>query len=188
MYPFRQQRQVENLECKYGRKTGVNNDEIQEIFREDSICEKALNILSETLALGRACGINVLWGSQSVPSVSGIDNKLMQNIATRICLKVENTDYAMRLFSDGISLKPVIDIKNKSEKGYGVISDSTTGSTLKEFRVAYSEDRDNREKYYREIIKKWASLNAKDDLYVIGDNNNLDNKKYDYTYVDFHHK
>ena len=167
---------ADNIESYYKKRNKgkiarlfVIIDEIQEIFREDSICEKALNILSEILALGRACGINVLWGSQSVPSVSGIDNKLMQNIATRICLKVENTDYAMRLFSDGISLKPVIDIKNKPEKGYGVISDSTTGSTLKEFRVAYSEDRDNREKYYQEIIKKWSSLNAKDDLYVIGD-------------------
>lgn len=144
-------------------------DEIQEIFRDDGISEKALNLLSEILALGRACGINVLWGSQNVPSVSGIDNKLMQNIANRICLKVENTDYAMRLFSDGINLKPVIDIKNRPEKGYGVISDSRTGNAIKEFRVAYSEDRDNREKYYSVVKEKWSHVKVADDLYVLGD-------------------
>ena len=152
-------------------------DEIQEIFRDDNISEKALSLLSEILALGRACGINVLWGSQSVPSVSGIDNRLMQNIANRICLKVENTDYALRLFSDGINLKPVIDIKNRPEKGYGVISDSRTGNSIKEFRVAYSEDRDNREKYYEIVKERWSQLRCTDDLYVIGDDLVPDVKK-----------
>lgn len=152
-------------------------DEIQEIFREETIGEKALNILSEILALGRACGINVLLGLHTVSSISGIDNKLMQNIANRICLKVESTDYAMRLFSDGVSLKPVIDIKNKPEKGYGVISDSSTGGALKEFRVAYSEDPDNRQKYCSDIIEKWSYLNCENDLYVVGDDMSPNAKK-----------
>lgn len=174
---------AENLETYYkkGNKQKISRlfviiDEIQEIFRDSTIGEKALDILSQILAQGRAFGINVLWGSQGVPSIPGIDNKLMQNIKNRISLNVESTDYALRLFGDGINLRPLIDIKNRPEKGYGVISDARTGNSIQEFRVAYSEDAENRIKYYNSVRQKWASYST-DDLYVIGDDMVPDFKK-----------
>lgn len=174
---------AENLETYYkkGNKQKIARlfviiDEIQEIFSDSTVGEKALDILSQILAQGRAFGINVLWGSQGVPSIPSIDNKLMQNIKNRISLSVESTDYALRLFGDGINLRPLIDIKNRPEKGYGVISDARTGNSIQEFRVAYSENAENRSGYYTLVKQKWTAF-ITDDLYVIGDEMIPDFKK-----------
>lgn len=167
--------------CKKGNKKKLARlfviiDEIQVILQDRAVGDKALDVLSEILAQGRAFGINVLWGSQGVPSVPGIDNKLMQNIKNRISLSVGSTDYATRLFGDGINLRPLIDIKNRPERGYGVISDARTGNSIQEFRVAYSKDAENHIKYYNSVRQKWAVYNT-DDLYVIGDDMVPDFKK-----------
>ena len=174
---------VSNIESYYsaGKKIPrlfIIIDEIQEILvRDDKVGEKALNILSEILAIGRSFGINVLWGSQSVPFVSGIDNKIMNNITNRICLKVANADYAMRLFDNPASLRAVENLNRPGIIGLGVIKDERTGSSVKEFRVAYSEKGEKRDKYVEMIKQKWSNVVTKDDLFVIGDDMIPDEKE-----------
>lgn len=165
---------VSNIESYYkaGKKIPrlfVIIDEIQEILvRDEKIGEKALDILSEILAIGRSFGINILWGSQSVPHVSGIQPKLMQNITNRICLKVANSDYAMNMFGDSQALRAVENLNRPGIIGLGIIKDERTGASVKEFRVAYSEEGEKRTKYLERILSKWADVKCDDNLYVIG--------------------
>ena len=174
---------VSNIESYYkeGKKIPrlfVIIDEIQEILvRDEKIGEKALNILSEILAIGRSFGINVLWGSQSVPHISGIQPKIMQNITNRICLKVANSDYAMTLFGNPQVLRAVENLNRPGIKGLGVIKDERTGSGVKEFRVAYSEEGVNRTAYVDKILDKWKDVRNVADLYVVGNDLVPDEKK-----------
>ena len=174
---------VSNIESYYkeGKKIPrlfVIIDEIQEILiRDEKIGEKALNILSEILAIGRSFGVNVLWGSQSVPHISGIQPKIMQNITNRICLKVANSDYAMTLFGDSQALRAVDNLNRPGIKGLGVIKDERTGSGVREFRVAYSEEGVNRTAYVDKILEKWKDVRNGADLYVIGNDLVPDEKK-----------
>lgn len=164
---------VSNIESYY--KTGkkiprlfVIIDEIQEVLiRDEKVGEKALNVLSKILAVGRSFGINVLWGSQSVPHVSGIQ-KLMQNITNKICLKVANSDEAMNFFDDSQSIRAVEKLNKPGIKGLGVIKDERTGNSVKEFRVAYSGEIEERTIYVERILAKWSSVKCDDDLYVVG--------------------
>ena len=167
---------VSNIEAYYeqGRKIPrlfIIIDEIQEILvRDERIGDKALNILSEILAIGRSFGINILWGSQSVPNIPGVQQKMMNNITNRICLKVANSDYAMNFFGDSKSLRAVDNLNRPGITGLGVIKDERTGLSVQEFRVAYSEDGEKRKKYISQILSKWADYEFKDDLFVLNDN------------------
>ena len=166
---------VSNIESYYsaGKKIPrlfIIIDEIQEILvRDDRVGEIALDILSEILAIGRSFGINVLWASQSVPFISGFDNKIMTNVTNRICLKVANADYAMKLFDNTTALKAVEDLNRPGIIGLGVIKDDRTGLSVKEFRVAYSEKGDKRNKYIEAINRKWSNFSTEDTLFVLGD-------------------
>ncbi len=145
-------------------------DEIQEILvRNEKIGEKALNVLSEILAIGRSFGINVLWGSQSVPNISGIQQKLMQNITNRICLKVANSDYATNFLGNSKSLQSIENLNRPGIMGLGVIKDERTGSAVQEFRVAYSENGEKRKEYVKKIVTKWSDYKVKDNLFVLND-------------------
>lgn len=174
---------VSNIESYYkeGKKIPrlfVVIDEIQEILvRDGKIGEKALDILSEILAIGRSFGVNVLWGSQSVPHISGIQPKVMQNITNRICLKVANSDYAMNLFGDSQALRAVENLNRPGIIGLGVIKDERTGGSVKEFRVAYSEEGEKRSSYINRILAKWEKINTDNELYIIGNDLVPDEKK-----------
>lgn len=148
-------------------------DEIQELFEYDErLGEKAVNILRELFKKGRAFGINILWASQNVPSVSGLKHKILSQIGNRISLRLNDPEDAEQI---NISSKVVKNL-NRPEKGLGVINDIRYGNDSIEFRVAYAETSENRTAYTKQIIDKWSSqvdLSKQEPLYIVGDDNIL---------------
>ena len=148
-------------------------DEIQELFEYDErLGEKAVNILRELFKKGRAFGINILWASQNVPSVSGLKHKILSQIGNRISLRLNDPEDAEQI---NISSKVVKNL-NRPEKGLGVINDIRYGNDSVEFRVAYAETSENRTMYTKQIIDKWCSqvdLSTQEPLYIVGDDNIL---------------
>lgn len=155
--------------CRAGNKLPrlfVLIDEIQELFgRDDKITQKALSILGDLFSQGRSFGINLLWASQSVPVVPGLENNVLNHIGNKISLQLNNPDNATKL---GIDAKAVSAL-NRPEKGLGVIVDKRTGSGYAEFRVAYSEKGEKRQVFVQQILDKWQAIEADHEaMFVFG--------------------
>lgn len=146
-------------------------DEVQELFADQGLAENAMDALSRILRLGRAFGINIIWGSQGVPMAVGFRSQALAHIATRICLRVESRDDASNFFSSDVNLKRIDTLKGKG-RGYGLLA--VNQKPLEEFRTAYWEDGEVREGYIRRIIEKWPSDSAP--AYVIGEEKKANQK------------
>ncbi len=146
-------------------------DEIQELFeRNEKLSKKAIDLLSELFKKGRAFGINILWASQNIPSVSGLKDKVLSQIGNHISLKLNNPDDAMAI---NISPKAVKAL-NRPEKGLGLINDMIHGNDSIEFRIAYAQDTNYRPEYTSMISKKWKNVKgiyASKPLFIVGDDN-----------------
>ncbi len=143
-------------------------DEIQELFeRDETLGQKAINILSELVKKGRAFGINILWASQNVPRVPGLKNKVLSQIGNKISLRLNNPEDALDLDLDLNAVKGL----NRPEKGLGVINDERYGNESREFRVAYAENSETRKEFVADIISKWKPVTEKikqEPLIVVG--------------------
>lgn len=146
-------------------------DEIQELFeRNEKLSKKAIDLLSELFKKGRAFGINILWASQNIPSVSGLKDKVLSQIGNHISLKLNNPDDAMSI---NISPKAVKAL-NRPEKGLGLINDMIHGNDSIEFRIAYAQDTNYRPIYTEMINDKWKGVKgeyANKPLFIVGDDN-----------------
>lgn len=144
-------------------------DEIQELFeQDDKLGQKAIDILRELFKKGRAFGINILWASQNIPSVPGLKDKVLSQIGNRISLRLNEPEDALDIKIDPKIVKNL----NRPEKGLGVINDIRYGNDSVEFRVAYAENSENRQKYSQEIIDKWAYVtktSPQQPLFIVGD-------------------
>ncbi len=144
-------------------------DEIQELFEQDeSLGQKAINILRELFKKGRAFGINILWASQNIPSAAGLRDKVLSQIGNRISLRLNEPEDARDIMID----PKVVRNLNRPEKGLGVINDIRYGNESVEFRVAYAESSENRQKYSQEIIEKWKAVtdaSEQEPLFIVGD-------------------
>lgn len=144
-------------------------DEIQELFEQDDrLGQKAIDILRELFKKGRAFGINILWASQNIPNAPGLKDKVLSQIGNRISLRLNEPDDALDIKID----PKVVRNLNRPEKGLGVINDIRYGNESIEFRVAYAETSENRQKYSQEIIDKWRRVTAnsvQEPLYIVGD-------------------
>ncbi len=145
-------------------------DEIQELFEQDErLGQKAIDILRELFKKGRAFGINILWASQNIPkSAPGLRDKVLSQIGNRISLRLNEPDDAIDVKID----PKVVRNLNRPEKGLGVINDIRYGNDSVEFRVAYAETSENRQKYSQMIIDKWKNVKgayAQAPLYIVGD-------------------
>ncbi len=144
-------------------------DEIQELFEQDDrLGQKAIDILRELFKKGRAFGINILWASQNIPKTPGLKDKVLSQIGNRISLRLNEPDDAIDIKID----PKVVRNLNRPEKGLGVINDIRYGNESVEFRVAYAENSENRQKYSQLIIDKWKSVKgefSKEPLYIVGD-------------------
>lgn len=144
-------------------------DEIQELFEQDDrLGQKAIDILREIFKKGRAFGINILWASQNIPKVPGLKDKVLSQIGNRISLRLNEPDDAMDIKIDPKVVKNL----NRPEKGLGVINDIRYGNDSIEFRVAYAETSENRQKYAADIIEKWRGVTsrvAQEPLFIVGD-------------------
>lgn len=144
-------------------------DEIQELFEQDDrLGQKAIDILRELFKKGRAFGINILWASQNIPNAPGLKDKVLSQIGNRISLRLNEPDNALDIKIDPKVVKNL----NRPEKGLGVINDIRYGNESVEFRVAYAETSENRQKYSQEIIDKWRSVTAsaaQEPLFIVGD-------------------
>lgn len=142
-------------------------DEIQELFERDELLgQKAIDILSELLKKGRGLGINILWASQNIPHVGGLNNKVLSQIGNRISLKLNNPNDAAEIGIDVKAVKNLI----RPEKGLGVINDERYGNDSIEFRVAYAEKSENRGIYADQILRKWGSSASSglQPLFIVG--------------------
>lgn len=144
-------------------------DEIQELFEQDDrLGQKAIDILREIFKKGRAFGINILWASQNIPKVPGLKDKVLSQIGNRISLRLNEPDDALDIKIDPKVVKNL----NRPEKGLGVINDIRYGNDSIEFRVAFAETSENRQKYALDIIEKWrgvTSRTAQEPLFIVGD-------------------
>ena len=144
-------------------------DEIQELFEQDDrLGQKAIDILRELFKKGRAFGINILWASQNIPNASGLKDKVLSQIGNRISLRLNEPDDALDIKIDPKVVKNL----NRPEKGLGVINDIRYGNESVEFRVAYAESSENRQKYSQMIIDKWKDVVAnteQEPLFIVGD-------------------
>ncbi len=144
-------------------------DEIQELFeQDDKLGQKAIDILRELFKKGRAFGINILWASQNIPKVPGLKDKVLSQIGNRISLRLNEPDDALDIKIDPKVVKNL----NRPEKGLGVVNDIRYGNESIEFRVAYAETSENRQKYAKEIIDKWrvvTSNSHQEPLFIVGD-------------------
>lgn len=144
-------------------------DEIQELFEQDDrLGQKAIDILREIFKKGRAFGINILWASQNIPKVPGLKDKVLSQIGNRISLRLNEPDDALDIKIDPKVVKNL----NRPEKGLGVINDIRYGNDSIEFRVAFAETSENRQKYALDIIEKWRGVTsriAQEPLFIVGD-------------------
>lgn len=144
-------------------------DEIQELFEQDDrLGQKAIDILRELFKKGRAFGINILWASQNIPKAPGLKDKVLSQIGNRISLRLNEPEDALDIKIDPKVVKNL----NRPEKGLGVINDIRYGNESIEFRVAYAETSENRQKYSQEIIDKWrrvANNSVQEPLFIVGD-------------------
>lgn len=143
-------------------------DEVQELFeRNESLGQDAIKMMAELFKKGRAFGINLFWASQNVPKVAGIRDKILSQIGTRICLKLNNAEDARDI---DVSVDQVKSMQNKVEKGLAILKES--GGDNVELRVAYAESSDNRPKFIDIINKKWSKVTDKwterEPLFVVG--------------------
>lgn len=144
-------------------------DEIQELFEQDErLGQKAIDILRELFKKGRAFGINILWASQNVPNAPGLKKQVLSQIGNRISLRLNDPEDAAAISIDPKAVKNL----NRPEKGLGVINDIRYGNESIEFRVAYAEKSENRQRYSQQIIDKWKSLSNRsllEPLFIVGD-------------------
>ena len=144
-------------------------DEIQELFEQDDrLGQKAIDILRELFKKGRAFGINILWASQNIPNAPGLKDKVLSQIGNRISLRLNEPDDALDIKID----PKVVRNLNRPEKGLGVINDIRYGNESVEFRVAYAESSEKRQRYSQEIIDKWkkvAEQTEQEPLFIVGD-------------------
>lgn len=144
-------------------------DEIQELFEQDDrLGQKAIDILREIFKKGRAFGINILWASQNIPKTPGLKDKVLSQIGNRISLRLNEPDDALDIKIDPKVVKNL----NRPEKGLGVINDIRYGNDSIEFRVAFAETSENRQKYAQDIIEKWRAVTrdiAQEPLFIVGD-------------------
>lgn len=144
-------------------------DEIQELFEQDDrLGQKAIDILREIFKKGRAFGINILWASQNIPKAPGLKDKVLSQIGNRISLRLNEPDDALDIKIDPKVVKNL----NRPEKGLGVINDIRYGNDSIEFRVAFAETSENRQKYAQDIIEKWRGVTssiAREPLFIVGD-------------------
>ena len=143
-------------------------DEIQTLFDEnESIAYKAIKIMDKILTKGRAFGICILWASQGVPRTPG-SNKLLSETGNKICLKLQNPQDSASI---NVDPKMVAQL-GQIEKGLAVINETPNIANSKSFRVAYSENTENRFKYSKMIVNKWKNVissNKFEPLFVVGD-------------------
>lgn len=150
-------------------------DEIQELFEQDeNLGRKAINIMRELFKKGRAFGINILWASQNIPKVPGLRDQVLSQIGNRISLRLNEPQDAEEIKIDPKVVKNL----NRPEKGLGVINDIRYGNESIEFRVAFAETSENRQKYSAKIIDKWKSVAenseiARQPLFIVGDDDEL---------------
>lgn len=144
-------------------------DEIQELFEQDDrLGQKAIDILREIFKKGRAFGINILWASQNIPKAPGLKDKVLSQIGNRISLRLNEPDDALDIKIDPKVVKNL----NRPEKGLGTINDIRYGNDSIEFRVAFAETSENRQKYAQDIIEKWRGVTgsiAQEPLFIVGD-------------------
>lgn len=145
-------------------------DEVQELFeRNEMLGQDAIKIMAELFKKGRAFGISLFWASQNVPKTAGIRDKIISQIGTRLCLKLNNPEDASEL---GIKPERVRSL-NRVEKGMALLYD-TSGLTKDgiEFRVAYAENSEKRKELVDRINNKWQSVTDawedREPLFVVG--------------------
>jgi S-DNA-T family DNA segregation ATPase FtsK/SpoIIIE len=124
-------------------------DEFQVLFEEDDqVAEKAGRLLDRLVRQGRAFGIHVLLGSQSLAG-HALPRSTLDQMAVRIALQCSEADSRLVLAEDNPAARR---LSRPGQAIYNSANGVIEGNT--EFQVALFSDRD-REEYVRRIAARW---------------------------------
>jgi hypothetical protein len=148
-------RGIANDLAEYREKTGQTMprilllvDEFQVLFeQDDQVAEKAGRLLDRLVRQGRAFGIHVLLGSQSLTGHS-LPRSTLDQMAVRIALQCSEADSRLVLAEDNPAARR---LSRPGQAIYNSANGLIEGNT--EFQVALFSDRD-REEYVRLIAEK----------------------------------
>jgi hypothetical protein len=148
-------RGIANDLAEYREKTGQTMprilllvDEFQVLFeQDDQVAEKAGRLLDRLVRQGRAFGIHVLLGSQSLAGHS-LPRSTLDQMAVRIALQCSEADSRLVLAEDNPAARR---LSRPGQAIYNSANGLIEGNT--EFQVALFSDRD-REEYVRLIAEK----------------------------------
>jgi S-DNA-T family DNA segregation ATPase FtsK/SpoIIIE len=125
-------------------------DEFQVLFEQDDmISQNAARLLDRLVRQGRAFGIHVLLGSQSLAGHS-LPRATIDQMAVRIALQCSEADSRLVLAEDNPAARR---LSRPGQAIYNSANGLIEGNT--EFQVALFDDRD-REEYIQRIAKRWA--------------------------------
>jgi len=128
-------------------------DEFQEFFiEEDDIARTASQVLDRIVRQGRAFGIHVLLGSQTLAGTYTLSRSTIDQIAVRISLQCSEADSRLILSDDNPAARL---LSRPGEAIYNASNGLVEGNNL--FQVAWIDD-ENQSKYLNEIVKKSKKL------------------------------
>ncbi|MEM4282826.1 MAG: FtsK/SpoIIIE domain-containing protein [Candidatus Woesearchaeota archaeon] len=123
-------------------------DEFQVLFeRDDQIAQEATRLLDRLVRQGRAFGIHVLLGSQSLIG-SALPRSIIDQMAVRIALQCSETDSRLVLAEDNPAARR---LSRPGQAIYNSRNGLIEGNT--EFQVALFSDED-RERYIQLLLQK----------------------------------
>lgn len=141
--------------AEYRRKSGQRMprilllvDEFQEFFTEDDALAKDASVILDRLARqGRAFGIHVLLGSQTLAGAYSLARSTMDQMAVRIALQCSDADSRLVLADDNPGARL---LSRPGEAIYNAASGLVEGNSL--FQIAWLSD-EEQEPYLEEIAK-----------------------------------
>jgi DNA segregation ATPase FtsK/SpoIIIE, S-DNA-T family len=124
-------------------------DEFQEFFSEDDkLSQEASLLLDRLVRQGRAFGIHVLLGSQTIGGTSGLSRSTIGQMGVRVALQTSEADSQL-ILGDGNSAARLL-----SRPGEAIYNDA--GGLVEAnspFQVAYLDD-DRKEQFLAEITRR----------------------------------
>lgn len=128
-------------------------DEFQEWFTEDDkISQDAALLLDRLVRQGRAFGIHVLLGSQTLGGAYSLARSTLGQMAVRIALQCSEADAHLILSEDNSAARLL------SRPGEAIYNDSNgTVEGNNPFQVVWLDD-EKREEYLTRIDQRWKSL------------------------------
>ncbi len=141
-------------------------DEFQEFFSEDDkLAQDAALLLDRLVRQGRAFGIHVLLGSQTIGGTSGLSRSTIGQMAVRIALQTSEADSQI-ILGDGNSAARLL-----SRPGEAIYNDA--GGLVEAnspFQISWLAD-ELRERYLKDVLRRSREQNLKAEPPIVFEGN-----------------